>query len=162
MQQNFLSPTGFRFFLKRLPNTSFFVQGAEIPGLTMGETRSATPFKTIFLAGDKLEYGDFTITIRVDEYMESYNEIFKWMVGLTKPNSFDEFKNQQDSEFGLYSDASLVILNSKGNPAIEVTFQNMFPTALGPISLDTTEADISYRTCQITFKHNGHNIKIIS
>jgi hypothetical protein len=158
MQQNFLSPTGFRFTIKRLPNVTFFVQSANIPGLNMGVTASPTPHATIFFGPDKLEWGDFTVTIRLDEYMEAYNEIFNWMVGLAKPASFDQYRNLQESEYGLYSDASLIVLDSRQNPGIEVTFQNMFPIALSEIELNTTEADISYRTCTIVFKHNGHKV----
>jgi hypothetical protein len=161
IQQNFLSPTGFRFSIKRLPNVSFFVQAATIPGLSMGVTDSPTPFKTIHFAGDKLQYEQFNITVRVDEYMDSYNEIFDWIVGLSKPQSFDQYKSLQQSDDGLYSDATLTILDSRKNPGIEVTFKDMFPISLGSIVLDTTETDVNYKTCDITFQHNGHTVKKI-
>ena len=159
IQQNFLSPTGFRFSIKRLPNVSFFVQAATIPGLTMGVTESPTPFKTIHFAGDKIQYDQFNVTVRVDEYMDSYNEIFDWMIGLTKPESFDQYRLLKDSDDSLYSDATLVVLNSRKNPALEVTFKDMFPVSIGAIELDTTESDVNYKTCDITFQHNGHSIK---
>ena len=77
--------------------------------------------------------------IDADEYMESYNEIFNWMVGLTKPDSFDQYKNLQNSDDGLYSDASLIILDSKGNPGVEVHYKDVFPISLSPINFDTTQ-----------------------
>lgn len=161
MQQNFLSPTGFRFTIKRLPKVEFYVQGATLPGISMNPTASPTPFKTLRFAGDKLDHETFNLTVRLDEYMESYNEIFNWMVGLTKPDSFDQYKSLAKSDEGLYSDASLIILDSKGNPGIEVHFKDVFPISLGSISFDTTQSDINYAICEITFEHNGHTVKRI-
>lgn len=162
MQQNFLSPTGFRLTIKRLPHVQFFVQSAQVPGVSIGSTDSPTPFKSIHFAGDKVNYGDFNLTIRVDEYMESYNEIYEWMAGLAKPVSFDQYKDLKDSDYGLYSDASLVILDSKQNPALEVTMYNIFPIELGPVTLDTTQTGGVYATCDITFKTNGHKVSKIT
>jgi hypothetical protein len=161
MQQNFLAPTGFRFSIKRLPNVSFYIQAASIPGLSMNPTEYATPFKTLTFAADKLQHETFTVTVRLDEYMDSYNEIYNWMVGLTKPKSFDEYKNLKNSDYGLYSDATLIILDSRQNPGVEVTFHDIFPVSLGSIQMDTTQSDINYVTCDITFEHNGHEVKRI-
>jgi hypothetical protein len=158
MQQNFLSPIGFRFTIKRLPNVEFYVQGTTLPGISMSPTNIATPFKTMRFAGDKLDHETFSVTIRLDEYMESYNEIFDWMVGLTKPDSFDQYKALERSDNGLYSDASLIILDSKGNPGIEVHFKDIFPISLSSISFDVTQSDVNYATCEITFEHNGHTV----
>lgn len=162
MQQNFLSPTGFRFSIKRLPNVAFFVQSATIPGISMNAIEYPTPFKTLEFASSKLAFEQFTINIRVDEYMDSYNEIFDWMVGLAPTKSFDQYNTLNKSEFGLYSDASLIVLNSRQNPALEVTFQDIFPVSLGSVSLDTTTPDINYISCSITFAHNGYKITRIN
>lgn len=159
MQQNFLSPIGFRFTLKRLPNVSFYVQGATVPGMSMSPTVVSTPFKSIQLAGDKLQHELFSVTVRLDEYMDSYNEIFDWMVKLTKNESYDQYRQLKQSDDGVYSDASLIILDSRGNPSLEVTFKDVFPVSLGTINFDTTQTDVNYVTCEITFEHNGHVVK---
>ncbi len=158
MQQNFLSPIGFKFAIKRLPNVAFYVQGATIPGMSMSATQVATPFKSMQFAGDKLEHETFTLTVRVDEYMESYNEIYEWIVGLTKPESFDQYLSLKNSQYGLYSDASLVILDSRANPSLEVHFKDVFPVSIGNITFDTTRTDVNYVTCDLTFEHNGFSI----
>ena len=159
MQQNFLSPISFVFTIDRLPNVSFFVQSATVPGLSLSPSVVPTPFKSIKYAGDKLEHEPFTITIRVDEYMEAYNEIYNWMVKITKNESFDQYAELVNGDFGVYSDASLLIMNSKGKAALNVKFKNVFPMSLGAIQLNTTENDVNYVTCDITFEHNGHTVK---
>jgi hypothetical protein len=161
LQQNFLSPTGFKFVIKRLPTVSFFVQTATVPGLSSGSTDIATPFKNIHFAGDKLLYNDFEITIRVDEKMVSFIEIYKWIIGLTKPESFDEYKQLLQSPDGLYSDATLTILDSKGNPSMDINFEHIFPVFLGDLRMDTTMDNISYISTRIIFRHNGYKLNPI-
>lgn len=158
MQQNFLSPIGFRFTIKRLPNVSFYVQGATIPGLSMSPTQVQTPFKTLSFAGDKLQHEPFSVTVRLDEYMESYNEIFDWMVKATKNDSYDQYRQLANSDDGVYSDASLIILDSRGNPSLEVHFKDVFPISIGSVTFDTTQTDINYVTSEISFEHNGHTV----
>lgn len=162
MQQNFLSPTGFRLSIKRLPNVSFFIQTATIPGVSMNAIEYPTPFKTLEFAPSKMNFEQFTVNIRVDEYMDSYNEIFDWMTGLAPTKSFDQYDTLKKSESGLYSDASLIILNSRQNPSLEVTFQDIFPVALSSIVLDTTSSTVNYTSCDITFAHNGYKITRIN
>ena len=127
----------------------------------MGVTQSPTPFKTLRYAGDKLEHDPLIVTLRLDEEMKSYTEIYNWMVGLTQNETYDQFKNLKASDAGLYSDATLMILNSRKNPAIEVHFKDIFPTAISGVSFDLTNPDIIYPTVEITFEHNGHYVKNI-
>lgn len=159
MQQNFLSPIGFRFTIKRLPNVSFYVQAASIPGLSMSPTQVATPFKTLSFAGDKLQHEPFNVTVRLDEYMDAHNEIFQWMIKSTKNDSYNQYRDLYNSDDGIYSDASLIILDSRGNPSLEVSYKDVFPVSLGTISFDTTQTDVNYVTCDISFEHNGYTIK---
>lgn len=153
-KQNFLSPTGFRFLINRLPHVEFFVQAANIPGISMGVTEVVNPFKPTYRHGDKLQFDEFVISVRVDQEMKSYTEIFDWMYGLTSPDNFDSYQNLLDGE-GAYSDATLTVLNNKQNPAINVKFKNIFPISLGQISMNTTDGDIDYVMTDITFKTDG-------
>lgn len=153
-KQNFLSPTGFRFLINRLPHVEFFVQAANIPGISMGVTEVVNPFKPTYRHGDKLQFDEFVVSVRVDQEMKSYTEIFDWMYGLTSPDNFDSYQNLLDGE-GAYSDATLTILNNKQNPAINVKFKNIFPITLGQISMNTTDGDIDYVMTDITFKTDG-------
>jgi hypothetical protein len=162
MQQNFLSPSGFSLSIKRLPNVAFFIQGATIPNIALPPIAYANPLTTLQFASTKLNYGQFNVTIRVDENMDSYNEIYNWMTGLAPTKSFNQYKTLNDSDVGLYSDASLVILNSNQIPAIELTFNDIFPVSLGSITLDTTSSDVTYVTCEVTFEHNGFQVTRIN
>jgi hypothetical protein len=158
-QQNFLSPTGFRFNVKRLPNISFFVQSINIPGVSMNPDETPTPFTTMFRLGDRLTYDDLTLTIRSDENLDAFIEIYDWMQSGTKAGGFTAYETIKDSDDGLYSDGTLMVLNSKKNSNKMFTFRDMFPTLLTSIAMDTTATDISYATFDVTFKYNTYTIE---
>lgn len=159
-KQNFLSPTGFRFVIQRMPHVAFFVQTANIPGVSTGYTETPTPFKPLYFHGDRLQYDEFTITVRIDQEMKSYLEVFNWLAALASPSDFEAYK--QLTGFGgqgPYSDATLTILNNKQNPAINIKFKDIFPINVGVVQLDTTSVDIDYVTVDFTFKTGGWEIE---
>ena len=53
---DYASPIQFRFKMTKLPNVEFFVQTANIPGISLGSTNQETPLKDIAGAGDKVNY----------------------------------------------------------------------------------------------------------
>lgn len=155
--QNFLAPINYAFSIKRLPFVSYFVQEANVPGLALNPVEQPTPFKPIYLPGDKIEYNDLSLTVRVDEDMQNYIEIYNWIVGLTFPDNFDQYANLTAGD-GLYSDATLLIKTNAKNPNITFTFKDLFPTSISDIQMSSTESDIEYVTANITFRHNGFDI----
>ena len=156
--QNFLNPTEFRFTMNRLPNVEFFVQSVQLPDLSSGATEQATPFKTIYRPGDKLTFGDLTLTCRVDEDMLGYIETWNWLIGITKPESFDQYKTILEGD-GLYSDGTLTVMTNGKNPNIQFTFKDMFPTNIGGISLAIDQTDVEPPTMDLTFRYSSFTIK---
>ena len=156
---NFLSPLEFDFTIKRLPNVSFFVQGASVPGLSLGVVEQPTPFKPIMRHGDRLEYDELTVTMKVDSDMENWQEVVSWMKGLAAPASFDQYKELSESDLGVYSDASLYIMSNVKNPKIEITFEDLFPINIGPLIMDTRVPDLEFVTADVTFKFTSMKIK---
>jgi hypothetical protein len=158
--QNFLNPVEFKFNIKRLPSTKFYVQGATIPDISSGVTEQFTPFKTIYRPGDKLTFGDLVLTVAVDENLESYVETWNWLNGLTKPEKFDQYANLLSGD-GLYSDATLTLVTNAKNPNIEVTFYDMFPISVGQITLNTTSTTVEAPTVDLTFKFSSYKINVV-
>lgn len=161
IKPNYLSPVEYRFTIKRLPNVAFFVQGVTLPGLSIGETELPTPFRNIPLHGDKLTYDQFSIDVGMDENMQAFIEVRNWMVGLTKPTEFEEYANLIEGD-GLYSDGTLLIMNSSKNPNIEVTLKDMFPTNLGAIQFDTRATTVDVPVSNMTFAFSNYDIKLSS
>jgi len=156
--KNFLSPLGFRFFIKKTPGVNYFVQSASIPSISLGTAQVSTPFVRVPFPGEKLEFGDFTITFRVDEELKNYLELYNWMYGLGKPKSFEESKALYGAPGmgnGPISDATLIVLNSAKNPVITINFVNMFPSMLSELVFDTRQTSVNYVDCAATFTYES-------
>ena len=170
--RNFLSPTGFKFVLKRAPKVAFFGNSANLPAISMGTAIQSSYLKNIDQPGDKVEFGDFNFRFLVDENLENYLEIFNWIRGLGYPESLKEIYDWQDdvenfpqpdqSQLNLYSDATLQILTSSDNPNFKVVFQDMFPVDLSTLNFDATSEDVAYFTAEATFKYTIYNITDMS
>ena len=130
----FLSPLGFNFSIKKLPNTNYFVQAVNVPTVQMGDAVLPTPFVNIPTIGDRMAFAEFQLSFKVDEDMKNYIELFDWMVQLGFPEDFAQSKNiyekQRSVDFladGPYSDATVTILNSAMQPNLEVQFEDCYP-----------------------------------
>jgi hypothetical protein len=155
--KNFLSPLNFKFSIKRAPNLNFFIQKANIPSIRIPSFEIPTIFNPIPTPYTHMEYGDFDITFKVDEDFQNYLEIHNWIRALGFPEQFEErtaiSKNPDYSGEGLYSDLSLIILNSAKKPNYEFTFRSAFPTDLSSVEFDTSDDDVDYVTASASFKY---------
>ena len=140
---DYATGTQWRLAFQRLPKTTWFCTAANVPGINLVEAQYPTPLHDLYLIGDKLTFENLTITFIVDEELENYRELWNWLVGMGAPQKYsqwvDELKkgdgnvvqkgeNYSDSNF--YSDATLLVYNSKNIPKVNVNFKNMFPTSL--------------------------------
>lgn len=166
--RNFLSTGGFKFVLNRIPKVTFFSNEAEIPSLDLGVATQPTYLKDIDLPGDKIRFGDFRLRFLVDENLENYMQVQKWIRGLGYPESLKEIfdlqdeptgvKNQQSTFENVYSDGTLVVLNSSYNPQFKVVFEDMFPYVLSSLSFNAQETDTQYFTAEVSFKYTIYYI----
>ena len=180
-QLDYSSPTQFRFILNQIPKVQFFVQTANIPGISLGEAVIPTPYKDIPYVGDKVTYESLNIQFLVDESLENYIEIHNWMIGLGFPKTRQQFtdfrsstsntsnaagKAQTDigkvcqavAERPLYSDATLSILSNKNNPLVEVRFSDCFPVALSGLDYTQQVSDVEYLTATVDFRYKLYEI----
>lgn len=166
--RNFLSSIGFKFTLNRARKVSFFSNSANIPGMTLGVTNQPTYLKDIDIPGDKIIFQDFTLRFIVDENLENYMEVQRWMRGLGYPESLQEIydlQKEDESQLGfdsqsmnIYSDGTLQILNSNQRPQFDVIFKDMFPYDLSELSFDATNPDTEYFTAEVSFKYTIYDI----
>ena len=66
------------------------------------------------------------------------------------------------SEGGIYSDATLTVLNNKNIAKTEIRFQNVFPISLGSLSYDIKANDVDYLQVQASFNYMYYDIVQIS
>ena len=157
---NFLTGTGFQFQLIKYPKVSFFCQSATVPGINLSVATQATRYNYVPHPGDEISFEDLTIEFIVDEQMSNYTTMHNWVRKLGHPYSSQDIQELpgEDLEDKTYSDAVLFILDSNFNKKFKVVFQDVFPTAIGPLKFQSTNQDVQYFTVSATFKYTIYDI----
>ena len=170
--RNYMSPVGFKLILTKTPKVDFLCQSANIPQISMGTAIQPSYLKDIPVPGDKVLYDDLSVRFLVDEKMENYLAIYKWITGLGYPENlgqYNQLKNDDirtdasvtddaDPRYFEFSDATLQVLNSNYRPSILVNFKDAFPTSLSTLDFDVTTRDYNYFTAEVSFKYTIFNI----
>ena len=160
---NFLTKPKFEWRIKKLPNVNWFVQKIRFPGISIDQIDRPTPFISLPVPGDHIYFNNLIVTFKIDENMNNYMEIWNWLMGIGYPDKFDEYAAliQMGTILGngLKSDAALTILDSQNNPNIRVTFQDLFPTTLSDVEMDTTDDEIAFITATSTFAFRKYYIE---
>lgn len=170
--RNYLSPTGFHFTVSRAPKVSYFGYQVNVPGLDLGVATQTNYLTDIPRPGEKITFGDLTLSFLVDEDLSNYLEIQNWMRGIGFPESLDQIYDWQktdrpdfypdtyqgESALNLFSDGTLAIYNSSDNPNFKVAFKDMFPSSLSSLQFDAQVQDVQYLTATVTFKYSIYNI----
>jgi hypothetical protein len=134
--QNPTQNTYFKLDFLRLPNTTYFCQGINLPSVTVGDIKQMTRFGTaIAHPGTSVNYDDLRVTFLVDEDFANYEEIHDWMKKLTP---FTDYTDVEPNYSKLFSDATLTILNSAKVPKLIFTFKGCFPKTLDSIEYSST------------------------
>ena len=184
---DYASPIQFRFKMTKLPKVEFFVQTANIPGISLGTATAVTPLYDYPIPGDKINYQTLDISFLVDENLNNYKELHDWISGLGFPKNHQQFADLQATgadrfpgssassvalgnkrtatplaEGGTYTDATLTVLSSKNIAKTEIRFQNVYPITLGALSYDIKASDVDYITVQASFNYLNYDIVQIS
>ena len=149
--RSFLVPNSFNFTIERSPTVGFFGSIINVPGMTLGVVNQPTYLKEIPRPGEILDFADLgTFTFMVDEGLENYLEIDKWMRGLGFPESLQQIYDLQDNAdidgvgLNIYSDATLIIYNNQNKPIFRVSFKDLFPYYLSPLEFNSQVTDVEY------------------
>jgi len=176
--RNFASPLRFDFSIDRLKNVDFFVQAANVPGITLPATSNAqgTPFNNIPWQGDRLSWGELVVDFKVDEDIKNWTDIFNWMKGIGFPENFVQYSDlkkgiDKDIDGGtrkllppatkigqIYGQALLVVRNSQNNVVLEIAYQDVYPTSLSELKFDTRDENVIELTCTAIFKYDLYRI----
>ena len=170
--RNYMSPLGFKLIITKTPKVDFLCQSANIPQISMGTAVQPTYLKDIPVPGDKVLYDDLNVRFLVDEKMENYLAIHKWITGLGYPESIGQYRqlktddkrtdrrvdDSADPLYFQYSDATLQVLNSNYKPSVLINFKDAFPVSLSTLDFDVTTRDYNYFTAEVTFKYTIYNI----
>ena len=168
-----LQSTKFRVTFDRLPGATFFCQTANLPGVSLTEVPSPTPFVDLYYPGEKIVYDTFNITFLVDEELRAWTELHDWIRAITFPTSFNDYKDLAKlSKAGMiaaankdkptpYSMGVLSIYTNKNNPSFRVKMYDMFPTNVGSLIFTVSDTAENIVTCDATFRFSCFNYERI-
>lgn len=166
--KNYLSEVGFRFLIQKLPRTEYFVQATSIPAITHNPVIHPNPLtNTMRLPGERLEYETLQLIFRIDEDMSNYIEINDWLTTITSVDDQTKFAAATDRgvvrsmNSDIYSDATLIILNSNQNPLVRINFEDVMPLSLSTVEFDVTQTDITYIQGTAEFAYRRYTIENI-
>ena len=176
---DYATGTQWRLAFNRIPKTTWFCTAANVPGITLGEAQYATPMSDMFVTGDKLTFETLNITFLVDEELQNYRELWEWIVGIGSPvnhsqwttaltkgdgittnfsavgsdDNIDPRQSATSTDKNLYSDATLIVYNSKNMPKVNVKFKDMFPTSISSLEYSQELTDVEYFKASATFRY---------
>ena len=141
---NPLADVQFKFDVAALPNTSFFIQTVNLPGIALEGAVLATPqLQSFSRHTGVITYEPLNVTFMIDEYLKNWQEVFEWMIG----------------EENKYTSAVLTILSSAMNATMEFHFKDIFPTSLSEVSFDSTTTDPVYQVATVSFNYTEYKVK---
>ena len=170
---SYLAPTQFELLIKKLPNTKYFSTGVNVPSVSVAEVQQPTNLgRNVLIPGDKINFGEITVTFIVDENMENWTELYQWMSQITSSTDPEKYRSlvgaarRADLPYdgsgdpdAVYSDMTIVVTTAANNPNRYIRIQDAFPTSLGEITMDTTVAGgLSYVTCTASFQFTTFEI----
>ena len=150
----FLTSTGFKVSLdsSRFPGLNCTIQNFPLPGVSApGTGNYETPRRNIPMPGDKYLFDPLTVTMILKEDFSNYETAFDWLK-LCVETPDDPLSEKT-------SDIRLTIYNNKNNVSKTLKFVSAFPSDLGQITFDTTDASDEYLTCTVTFQYAYFDIE---
>ena len=141
---NPLADVQFKFNVAALPNTTFFIQTCNLPGIALeAQTIGVPQLQNFSRHTGVITYEALNITFMIDEYLKNWQEVYEWMI----------------SDVNKYTSAVLTIVSSSMNPTMEIHFKDIFPTSLSEIAFDSTTTDPVYQIATVSFNYTEYIIK---
>ena len=167
MNPNVLHPNKFVLSFSTIPTVEYWCQAVNIAGISSGEAIRQIPLIDLFSPGEKLNINPLAITFQVDEDLTGWMEVYNWMRALTFSFSFDEYKalslrpGMLHKPQPQFSDATLIVLDSKQNPHIRVKYRNCFPTSLTDIMFSAASSAEEPVTADAVFRFDFYDVEIL-
>jgi hypothetical protein len=166
LNKNYLSPLGFRLLLNKLPTTEYFVQSCSLPAVSSTPIVHPNPLTNMVrLPGDRVEFDQFSINFRVDEDMKNYTEIFDWITSNSNVDDQTKFEAAsgrdgriRDTGASIFSDGTLMVLNSNENATVRLDFKDLMPISLSTLEFDVQQTDIEYLQGTADFVYRQYTI----
>lgn len=158
--KNYLQPTGFSVSIdrKNYPNLQYFAQSITHPGSSVNPVEiPARRIVSVPLAGDKISYGEFQVDFILDEDMESYTELQKWLERIVNKGHITATEALSSGEIATAADITVNILTSHNNKNKRIKYLGCIPTNVGSIEMNASQNQ-TYLTFTSSFRFDRFEI----
>ena len=162
---NYLQPTSFKLVIdrKNFPNLEFFCQQVTHPGLIMPSAEMPVRrMQGIPFPGESLTVNELSCDILLDENMESYSEMYQWILRNQMTNLDNQSRMQKADKPPTYADITLSIMSSHNNTTMQVRYIDAMPTSLGDIQFLSTASGTEFITFAASFRFSYFELKTVS
>lgn len=165
---NLLQPSGFKVTIDRryYDNIEFFAQSVLHPTVSLAAV--SLPYKrvgTVSVAGDKLEFSELQMNVLLDENMNSYIEIYRWLKRLVEQKQVNPGDMQIQRPFGdtaaitSEADITISVLSSHNQPIRRLRYIDCVPTSLGDVSFEAAIGDVQPLVFPLSFRYSYFEIE---
>ena len=131
-------------------DVTFNIAEFDLPSLELPPVAANNPFSDDFLPGEKMEFGELSITFLVDGGYKNYQSIYKWMTGLGKPETYEQYRTKLHHR----QDIKIILRDAHAAPTKEITFVQAWPTQISQIPFDFQISDAIPIKCNVVFAYN--------
>ena len=170
LSQNYLKPQGFKFVISSMPAVNFTCQVTSMPAVALGYAEQKTPLYDIPLIGDKLTWSQLDVQFILMDDLSNYKAIFNWMVSISGKEleaqqtkdwrqqlaNFPQYMAQAAQEKGLYSDATMFIMDAQNNPTQQISYFDIFPIGIRGVPFDITQSSQEPLTAVASFRYREY------
>lgn len=153
--ENLLEINGFKLVISKIPETTYFCQTANLPGISIEALPQQTMFNPVLFPGGNVAHESFSVKFVVSESLNNWREIYNWIMSCS---TYTDFSKIVDTDKSLVSDATLFILNSKNGLTHTVRFYNLFPKSLSSIEFDFTDTELTTLVSSVEFAFSHYEI----
>ena len=172
LRRNLQSSSNFNVIIPRLKNAAYFIQDVTLPGLSSSSANAANQFKSIPFTPDRLEFGNLEVSIRMQEGMRAWFEVFQWMIGITFPNKHEQYYRLHTNNIpeierpaakelnnsNLYDQIVLMILDSNYQPYLEITFKDAYTISMSDLTFTSQDDKNETMTFNVTFTYDYYRV----
>jgi hypothetical protein len=124
----------------------FMVHATTLPPSTLGTFEIPYMGRKIQMAGDRT-FGEWSVSVFNDEDFKVRNSLENWMNNINSHTGNLRLTNEYKSQ------ATVTQYSKAGQPIRTYTFEGIFPTNVGDITMDWNATD-SIETYQVTFRYD--------
>lgn len=155
VELSYTPPQNFVMVIEKLPQVVFTCQQIQIPTISAGEallSNRYNPSKT-YIPGDGIDYSNVDVTFLIDKEFKGYRSILQWMKQNGAPESPSQHGDVYGNDFNkTMSNITIIGTNAANEPIIQWNFHDCFPVSLDGVQYDSTQPDIMYLTCSVSFR----------